>query len=76
MLNLKMIWSSTATLGILFSIAQGAAPMAWAFTGIFAGSCGVWSYGRLRLRPNAPAVSHAQEGPVQPVRGLRVRLRD
>jgi hypothetical protein len=60
MLSLKVIWSSTATLGILLSIAQGAAPMAWAFAGIFAGFCGVWSYWRLRLRRSAPALSPAQ----------------
>ena len=49
LLNLKIIWSSTATLGILASIAQGSAPMAWGFAGIFGAFCGVWTYWRLQL---------------------------
>jgi len=49
MLNLKIIWSSTATAGILASIAQGAAPMAWGFAAIFGAFCGVWIYWRRRL---------------------------
>ena len=55
MLNLKIIWSSTATLGILASIAQGAPVMAWGFAGIFAGFCGVWSYWRRQLALNGVA---------------------
>ena len=49
MLNLKIIWSSTATLGIVASIAQGAPAMAWGFAAIFGGFCGVWTYWRRRL---------------------------
>jgi hypothetical protein len=49
MLNLKVIWSSTATVGIAWSIVQGSPPMAWGFVAIFGGFCGVWSYWRMRL---------------------------
>lgn len=44
MLKLKVIWSSTATLGILWSIAEGAPPAAWIFAAIFGGFCANWSY--------------------------------
>ena len=53
MLNLKIIWASTATLGILASIAQGAPTMAWAFAGIFAGFGGIWAYWRWHLAQEA-----------------------
>jgi len=49
MLTLKVIWSSTATLGIVWSIVQGAAPLAWLFAGTFAAFCGLWSYYRAQL---------------------------
>lgn len=54
MLNLKIIWSSTATAGITLSLLQGEAPpAAWLFVAIFGGFCGVWSYWRLRLGRSA-----------------------
>ncbi len=49
MLNLKIIWSSTATLGLAVSLFQGAPMLAWGFLAIFGGFCGVWSYYRIRL---------------------------
>ena len=49
LLTLKIIWSSTATIGILASIAQGGPPMAWGFAVIFGGFCGVWTYWRRQL---------------------------
>jgi hypothetical protein len=50
MLNLKVIWSSTATVGIAVSILQGGLPAAaWLFVGIFGGFCGLWSFWRMRL---------------------------
>jgi len=55
MLNLKVIWASTATLGIVASIAQGAPAMAWGFAGIFAGFGSVWAYWRRQL--GAPVAS-------------------
>ncbi len=50
MLNLKMLWSASATLGILWSCLTDGPVMGWAFVAIFAGFNGVWSYWRWRLR--------------------------
>lgn len=50
MLNLKILWSATATLGILWSCLDGGPIMGWAFVAIFAGFNGLWSYWRWRLR--------------------------
>lgn len=50
MLNLKIIWSGTATLGILWSVLAGGPAMAWAFVAIFGGFNALWVYYRLRLR--------------------------
>ena len=36
MLNLKVIWSGCATLGILVSMLEGGPPFGWAFLAIFA----------------------------------------
>jgi len=49
MLNLKLIWSSGAVLGIGLSIYEGAPPMAWAFLAIFVIFFGVWFYFRRKL---------------------------
>jgi hypothetical protein len=53
MLNLKIIWSAAAVIGIGWSLLEGAqgGPIAgWAVFGIFAGFHGLWVYWRLRLR--------------------------
>lgn len=50
MLGLKVIWSASATLGILISMLQGGPPLGWAFFAIFLGFNGVWTYYRWRLR--------------------------
>ena len=50
MLNLKVIWASSALFAIGAGIAEGAAPIAWAFLGIFAVFWCVWVYYRLKLR--------------------------
>lgn len=50
MLRLKILWSGTATVGILVSMLQGAPTMGWAFFGIFAVFNGIWTYWFLRLR--------------------------
>ena len=49
MLNLKVIWASTATLGLGWSALQGSPPMTWAFFGIFLSFLTVWSTYRIRL---------------------------
>lgn len=50
MLRLKCVWSATAIAGVALSIAQGAAPAAWAVLAVFVGFAVVWNYYRLRLR--------------------------
>lgn len=50
MLNLKIVWSAAATLGILWSQLEGGPPMGWVALGIFAGFHALWLHYRLRLR--------------------------
>lgn len=50
MLNLKLIWSSFAILGILVSLLQGAPPVAWGFLGVFVAFSALWWRYWLRLR--------------------------
>lgn len=49
MLRLKILWSSTATAGLVASALQGGPPMTWLFVAIFASFCALWSYWRVRL---------------------------
>ena len=49
MLNLKVVWSAFATLGVLWSIAEGAPPAAWGILAIFAGFHVIWLRYRLTL---------------------------
>jgi hypothetical protein len=53
MLNLKIIWSATATLGIIWSQLEGGPPMGWAFAGVFGTFNVVWTYYRWRMRTAA-----------------------
>ncbi len=53
MLNLKIIWSLAAVLGLAISLGQGGPAMAWAFLFIFAVFCALWSTWRLRLARSA-----------------------
>lgn len=50
MLNLKVIWASSALIAIGISIAEGVAPISWLFLGIFFVFWCVWVYYRLALR--------------------------
>jgi hypothetical protein len=50
MLNLKVIWASSALIAIGLGISEGAAPTAWLFLGIFFVFWCVWVYYRLRLK--------------------------
>jgi hypothetical protein len=50
MLNLKIIWASSAVLGISLGLAAGGVVTGWLFLGIFAGFWGLWVHFRLRLR--------------------------
>ena len=50
MLNLKVIWASSALVAIGVGIAEGAAPTAWLFLAIFFVFWCVWVYYRMSLR--------------------------
>lgn len=50
MLNLKVIWASSALIAIGIGLAEGVAPIAWLFLGIFFIFWCVWVYYRLVLR--------------------------
>lgn len=50
MLNLKIIWSAAATLGVLLSMLQGGPLAGWAVLAIFAVFNAVWTYYRAKLR--------------------------
>ena len=50
MLNLKVIWASSALFAFGAGIAEGAAPIAWMLMGVFAVFWVVWVYYRLKLR--------------------------
>ena len=49
MLNLKVIWATSALIAIGLGIAEGAASSAWLFLGIFAIFWVVWVYYRIDL---------------------------
>ncbi len=42
MLRLKVLWSVTANIGIAWSIAEGAAPIAWLFQVVFLAFSALW----------------------------------
>jgi hypothetical protein len=50
MLNLKVIWSSSAILGIALGMWNGGPLMGWAFIGIFVLFWSVWMYYRQLLK--------------------------
>lgn len=50
MLNLKVIWASSALFAIGAGIAEGAAPIAWIFLIVFFVFWCVWVYYRMALR--------------------------
>jgi hypothetical protein len=50
MLNLKIIWSLSAVIGIGASMADGGPATGWAVLGVFGAFCGLWIYYRIRLR--------------------------
>jgi len=52
MLNLKIIWASSAIFGIVAALIEGAPPITWAFLGIFVIFWIVWVYYRVYLNRN------------------------
>lgn len=55
MLNLKLLWSGTAILGLVMGIADGAPPSTWGFLASFVAFAGVWMHYRIRLKQCAAA---------------------
>ena len=51
MLNLKIIWASSAIFAIVAALYEGAPPITWAFLAIFTVFWCVWVYYRIRLKP-------------------------
>lgn len=49
MLRLKLLWSSSATIGILLAMLEGAPAAGWLFFAIFFGFFFVWAYWYRRL---------------------------
>lgn len=49
MLSLKILWSSTATLGFAWTVLTAGPPVGWVFVVIFALFSGLWTYWRCRL---------------------------
>jgi hypothetical protein len=50
MLNLKIIWASSASLGLVLGLAAGGPVINWALLAIFLLFLALWVYYRLRLR--------------------------
>ena len=63
LLNLKIIWSATATLGIIWSQLEGGPPLGWAFGAIFAAFSVLWV--RCRFAPGM-RISEPQLGSLHP----------
>lgn len=49
LLNLKILWASSAVLGIGLGIAAGGPPMAWGFLAVFVIFGGIWIYYRSKI---------------------------
>jgi hypothetical protein len=60
MLDLKLVWSFAAIVGLLISIGQGAPPAVWAFLSLFIAFFGVWTHYRIRFKQLA-AAAHLDE---------------
>jgi hypothetical protein len=50
MLNLKIIWATSAVVGIGLGLLHGGPPVGWALLAIFAAFLALWVHYRLRLR--------------------------
>jgi hypothetical protein len=55
MLNLKLVWSFTAIIGLLIAIGEGAPPAVWGFLSLFIAFFGVWTHYRIRFKQLAAA---------------------
>jgi hypothetical protein len=60
MLSLKILWSSTATLGFAWTVLTAGPRVGWVFVVIFALFSGLWTYWRRRLRTRTtPGIAHS-----------------
>ena len=50
LLDLKLVWSFAAILGLLISIGEGAPPAVWLFLSLFVAFSGVWTHYRIRFK--------------------------
>jgi hypothetical protein len=64
MLNLKLVWSGAAVVGLVVSVGNGAPEAAWAFLAVFIAFFGIWFHYRVRMKQMARAEAlDANEGP-------------
>src|SRR5688500_18971493 len=81
MLDLKLLWSSSAIVGLILSIGDGAPAACWAFLALFVAFFGIWTHYRIRMKQMARAdalddslpeddpdadESHPRGGPIPP----------
>jgi hypothetical protein len=55
MLNLKLLWSSTAIFALVMGIGEGAPPVTGLFLAVFLAFFGVWTYYRIRFKQMSAA---------------------
>ena len=55
LLDVKLLWSSAAILGLILSIGDGAPAACWAFLAVFVAFFGVWTHYRIRMKQMARA---------------------
>jgi hypothetical protein len=70
LLDLKLVWSFAAVVGLVISVGQGAPPPVWAFLSLFIAFLGVWTHYRIRFKQLAASggmdESHPDEEPPGP----------
>src|SRR4051794_15589673 len=64
MLNLKLVWSASAIVGLVISVGEGAPPFAWGVLSAFIAFFGVWFHYRVRMKQLARA--RDEELPIEP----------
>jgi hypothetical protein len=57
MLDLKLVWSFSAIVGLVISVGQGAPAPVWAFLSLFIAFFGVWTHYRIRFKQLAAAAA-------------------
>ena len=64
MLNLNLVWSASAIVGLVVSVGEGAPPFAWGLLSGFIAFLGVWFHYRVRMKQLAGA--RDEELPAEP----------